>query len=394
MAEDLTKGLNILLHPKFLELQQRVERLESFHQDLAVITAQKEDRQEVQHLRDHLDGQIRAVDSSIGMVKDKMLSLDELRSQEIRGLSKGLEQRATLANLNHVSEHLQATNLTLSTKAELAKVEQLGKQLHALSEELATRATISREEQLAKELQSLKDTVARKVDLDITDKLIERMKTLAGEVELRAEDARVTELSRKHDAFLEELRQKADESRIEQVHRQLNVLSEDVASRAEARKVDHMCRQLHSLGEQVIQKAEAGTADQAIRQIHALSDSVAQKVEGSKHNLLSDQVSKLREDVFSMKAHVAKLDEHSRQLENLHNAQAVDSARLKHLCVMYGGAGAQKDGAHATTSPGRLQTEKKQHEGQLPSLTGSLGPSKDRASPVSLPSMAPAAVTH
>jgi len=61
-------------------------------------------------------------------------------------------------------------------------------------------------------------------------------------------------------------------------------------------------------------------------------------VESGKHTLLTDQVAKLREDMFTMKNDVAKVDEHSRQLEALHNSMSVDSARVKHLSLMYAGS--------------------------------------------------------
>jgi len=401
MAEDLTKGLNILLHPKFCELQQRVDRLEVFHKDLAAVVALKEERQEVQHLRDHVDNQLRGVDSTIGMVKDKMLSMDELREHEIRGLSKSVEQRATIANLSHLGEQVQAMSVTMSSKAETAKVEQVCMQFYKLSEEVALRATLVRTEQLAKHIQDLQDSIMRKVDIDTTDKIIERIKMLASEVSLRAEDTRVTELSRKFDVLADDAKQKADLATVEQVHRQLHVLGEDLATRVETRRVDHLNRQLHSLGELVAQKAEAATADQAIRQIHALSDNVAQKVDGQKHTLLGDQVTKLREDVYSMKAQVAKLDEHSRQLESLHNTIAVDSARVKHLCLLYAGAQGPKDAPHTPTtaapSPLRPASHAKHsdgpHGGMLPSL-GSPPSGLQRPGSVTLPSMASSPSPH
>merc|ERR1719507_1850846 len=202
-------GLNILLHPKFTELVQRLDRLEALHKDLTSVVALKEERQEVDHLRDHVASQIAHVDSVIAMNRDKMLSLDELRNREIRALTKAVEQKATLVNLSHVQEQLHAQNVALSTKSENDKVEQLSRTVHALSEDVALKATTVRAEQLTRQLKTLGDTLQTKVDYEVTDRLAQRNKALAEEVALRAEGPKLVDLSRKVDALAEDMSTKA-----------------------------------------------------------------------------------------------------------------------------------------------------------------------------------------
>mmetsp|Transcript_102584 Transcript_102584/g.319664 ORF Transcript_102584/g.319664 Transcript_102584/m.319664 type:complete len:409 (-) Transcript_102584:41-1267(-) len=393
MCEDLTKGLNTLLHPKFIELSQRLDRLEVYHQDLSAVVAQKEERHEVERLREHVEAQAKQLDSHIAMLKEKTLSLDQLRSQEIRALAKNVETKAALAQVKHLDDQLQATNVAVANKAEVGKVDQVSKNVHALSHEVSQKASSGRTEQVAKQVQILNDALAKKVDFDTADHLSDRIRTLAGEVALRAESTKLDDLLKKVDLLTQEVAAKADHSNLEQLDRQMRLLSSEVDQRADVRKVEHISRQLHSLHEELGQKAEISAADQAIRQIHALSDAVSVKVEDQKHSLLHDQVAKLREEVFQMKGDFSRLDDHSRQLDSLHSSVAVDSARVKHLCLMYqGSTPPAKDigpstptTAAATPSPGSppLYTHRTRN---LPSMAGSAGTQKPGS--VTLPSMA------
>lgn len=393
MAGELTKGLNVLLHPKFTEICQRLDRLESLHKDLAAVVALKEERQEVDHLRDHISNQIKHVDSIIAMNKDKMLSLDELRNREIRSLAKSLEQKATLANLSHVTEQVQALNHGLTTKVDSSKVEQLGKSLHSLSEDVAMKTPSSRADQLAKELQALHDQLMKKVDSSTTDRLNERIRGLADEVSMRAEANKVVELSRKLDSLAEATAQKAEIATVEELARKHQVLGEDVAQRAEQRKTDHLDRKMAQLTDELALKAEHSVAEQTIRQMHTLGEAIAQKVETGAHASLQDQVNKVREDVMTLKAESSKLDEHQRQLEALHSSMSANTSRVKHLSLMYANAGKEKGGgdkdatgATVPISPSGTPTQepKSRTSEKLPSLSGS-GAQKGM---VSLPAMA------
>mmetsp|Transcript_129195 Transcript_129195/g.251558 ORF Transcript_129195/g.251558 Transcript_129195/m.251558 type:complete len:389 (+) Transcript_129195:104-1270(+) len=339
MAGEMTKGLNILLHPKFTELVQRLDRLEALHKDLTSVVALKEERQEIDHLRDNMASQIAHIDSVIAMNRDKMLSLDELRNREIRALTKAVEQKATLVNLNHVQEQLHAQNVALSTKSENDKVEQLSKTVHALSEDVALKATTVRAEQLTRQLKTLGDTLQTKVDYEVTDQLAQRHKSLAEEVALRADGSKLVDLGRKVDALTEDVATKATIHTVEHLARSHHVLSEDVSQRADQRKLDHISRKLQHLGEEMAQKADVAHTEQAIRQIHALSDSMAQKAEGGQHFVLHDQVVKLREDMLGLKANMSKLDEHARQLDSMNSALSVNTSRVKHLSLMAASGG-------------------------------------------------------
>jgi len=341
----MTKGLNILLHPKFTEIVQRLDRLEALHKDLTSVVALKEERQEVDHLRDHVASQIAHVDSVIAMNRDKMLSLDELRSREIRALTKSDEQKATLVNLSHLQEQLHAQNVTMSTKCETEKLDQLAKTVHALSEDVSLKATTVRAEQLARQLKTLGDTLTTKVDFEVTDRLADKCKALAEEVALRSETAKLVDLSRKVDALAEDVSTKATIHSMEQLARSHHVMGEDVSQRADQRKLDHLARKLHHLSEEVAQKSEVAQTEQAIRQIHALSDAMAQKVEGGQHFVLHDQVVKLREDMLGLKADMNKIDEHARQLDSVNSALSVNTARVKHLTLMAASTGGTHPGA-------------------------------------------------
>jgi len=335
----MTKGLNILLHPKFTELVQRLDRLEALHKDLTSVVALKEERQEIDHLRDNMASQIAHIDSVIAMNRDKMLSLDELRNREIRALTKAVEQKATLVNLSHVQEQLHAQNVALSTKSENDKVEQLSRTVHALSEDVALKATTVRAEQLTRQLKTLGDTLQTKVDYEVTDQLAQRHKSLAEEVALRADGSKLVDLGRKVDALTEDVATKATIHTVEHLARSHHVLSEDVSQRADQRKLDHISRKLQHLGEEMAQKADVAHTEQAIRQIHALSDSMAQKAEGGQHFVLHDQVVKLREDMLGLKANMSKLDEHARQLDSMNSALSVNTSRVKHLSLMAASGG-------------------------------------------------------
>jgi hypothetical protein len=343
MAGEMTKGLNILLHPKFTELVQRLDRLEALHKDLTSVVALKEERQEVDHLRDNMASQIAHIDSVIAMNRDKMLSLDELRNREIRALTKACEQKATLVNLSHVQEQLHAQNVTLSAKCESDKVDQLSKTLHALSEDVALKATTVQTEQLKRHLKTLGDTLSTKVDYEVTERLAQRCKSLAEEVALRADGSKLVDLSRKVDALSEDVANKATIHTVEHLARSHHIMGEDVSQRADQRKLDHISRKLQHLSEEVASKADLAHTEQAIRQIHALSDSMAQKAEGGQHFVLHDQVVKLREDMLSIKADMAKVDDHARQLDSVNGALSVNTARVKHLSLMAASGGSSME---------------------------------------------------
>jgi len=95
--------------------------------------------------------------------------------------------------------------------------------------------------------------------------------------------------------------------------------------------------QVQVVHDELTRKAENSTADQAIRQLQALNDAMSGKADTTKHNLLIDQLHRLREDVFTMKADFSRLEELGRQLENLSATVTIDNARVKHLCNMYAG---------------------------------------------------------
>jgi len=378
----MTKGLNILLHPKFTEIVQRLDRLEALHKDLTSVVALKEERQEVDHLRDNVASQIAHVDSVIAMNRDKMLSLDELRNREIRALTKAVEQKATLVNLSHVQEQLHAQNVTMSTKCETEKVEQLAKTVHALSEDVALKATSVRAEQLARNIKTLGDTLTTKVDFEVTDRLAGKCKALAEDVALRIEATKHWDLSRKVDALTEDVSTKATIHSVEQLARNHHVMGEDVSQRADQRKLDHLARKLHHLSEEVAQESELAQTEQSIRQIHALSDAMAQKVEGGQHFVLHDQVVKLREDMLAIRADMAKIDEHARQLDSVNSALSVNTARVKHLTLMAASTGGSHPGVGTGALDYTLDSPLRQSGGKrLPSLA------THRQGMVGLPSM-------
>lgn len=380
----MTKGLNTLLHPKFTEIVQRLDRLEAMHKDLTSVVSLKEERQEVDHLRDHLASQMAHVDSVIATNRDKMLSLDELRNREIRALTKTVEQKATLVNLSHVQEQLHAQNVTMSTKCETERLDQLAKTVHALSEDVALKATNIRIEQLARQFKTLGDNLQTKVNYEVTDRLTEKVKALAESVALRSETSKLVDLSRKVDALGEDVSTKATIQSLEQLARSHHVLGEDVRQRADQRKLDHLARKLAHLGEEVAQKAELGQTEQAIRQIHALSDSMAQKAEGGQHFVLHDQVVKLREDMLAMKSDMSKIDEHARQLDSVNSALSVNTARVKHLTLMSASTGGGSiPGVSAAALDHTLDSPRRQSgaTNRLPSLA------TQRQGMVGLPSM-------
>uniref|UniRef100_A0A7S4QC91 Uncharacterized protein n=1 Tax=Alexandrium monilatum TaxID=311494 RepID=A0A7S4QC91_9DINO len=335
MCEDLSKGISILVNPKFTEVAQRLERLEAFHQDLSSVVARKEERSEVERLREHMESQVKQLDSHLAMLKEKMHSLDQLRSQEIRGLANSLEHKASMCQLRQFEEHLQATNVAISGKADIAKVDQVAKNIHALSHEVSQKASAPRAEQVAKQVQILNDALAKKVDAEIADHINERVRSLANELSLRADATKLDDLSKRIDLVAGACAMKADHANLEQVDRQMRLIGTELEGRADARKVDHLSRQFHGLQEELANKAEVGHTDHAFRQIHALTDAVQAKAEDQKHALLNDQVSKLRDELSRMRGDMGKIDDHSRQLDAIQNSMQVDSARVKHLVSMY-----------------------------------------------------------
>merc|ERR1719410_3152995 len=76
---------------------------------------------------------------------------------------------------------------------------------------------------------------------------------------------------------------------------------------------------------------------------------MAQKVEGGQHFVLHDQVVQLRDDMLAMKADMAKIDEHARQLDSVNSALSVNTARVKHLTLMAASTGGSHPGGSAAT---------------------------------------------
>mmetsp|Transcript_37197 Transcript_37197/g.104976 ORF Transcript_37197/g.104976 Transcript_37197/m.104976 type:complete len:432 (-) Transcript_37197:186-1481(-) len=333
MAEDLTKGLNLLLLPKFTEIVQRIDQLETWYKELHDAVALKEERQEVDHLREHFDAQIHHVDKLVSLNKEKMTQLDELRSREIRALNGLVEQKATIANMSHLSDQVQSVNNAVSTKAENTKVDHLGKQLQTLSEHVALKSTNTRTDQLSKQLQALNEVVEQKTTISTTDRLHDKLMQIQGEVATKASIERMEDLNGLIQTLSEECGQKAHNTKAEQLHVQLNSLADDLSRRAEISTTDHLYRQMQAIHDEVVQKAESVVMDQTIKKVQSLGDAMAQKAETAKHNLLNEQFHKLREDVFNQKTEFQRVDDIFKKLETLNSIVRVDNAKIKNLCL-------------------------------------------------------------
>jgi len=347
MAYEVTKGLNILLHPQFEQMIERMDKLEAFHKDLSGVVAAKEDRDDMLRFKEEFEMQMQKVDDALTMHADKMLSLDELRNREIRGLSKASEQKASLANLSHLLDQNQVLCTALSTKAELARVDQLSQSVAALGEEVATKTPSITTEQLGRQLEALADSFARRMD-DVLERLNDRCRSLADDIARRAENSHLLELCRRMDALTEDVRHKAENSSVHQLSRHHAVLNEDVSQRTEQRRFDQLTRQVRHLSDEVAHKAEHAFTEQALHQITKLNQTVSLKTEGGQHQALHDQVVKMREDMLAMKVEMSRIYQHARHLEALNSTVSMNSARLKHLAVM---AAANSGGSLKDTLP-------------------------------------------
>ena len=95
--------------------------------------------------------------------REKMPSLDQLRNREVRALSKGLEERAALANSNHLEVQAHAIGVSLSSKVEAGKVEQPGKLAQAMGADHALKAAGKMAEQQSKQRQGLDKLIVEEV---------------------------------------------------------------------------------------------------------------------------------------------------------------------------------------------------------------------------------------
>lgn len=353
MAEDLTKGLHILLHPKFTEVTQRLDKLNSWCKDLQHAVGLKEDRVEVDHLREHVEGQIKHVENIINIQKENHARLDDLRTQQIRALNLSVEQKADKGTVTQLADQVQAVNATVVKKAEISKVDQLEQQLKVLSEDVSLKATAARAEHLAAQLQALGDQVAEKVDNAAAEGLNEKLKALAEKVAQKSTNAKAEDLSRQLQALGEECAQKAETSRVDQLARSMQALCEDVSKRSEGTVTEHLSRQLQTLGDKVNQKADAATMDHTLTHVNAVSDACSKKAELGQHNLVSDQVDKLREELFAYKAGLDRVDDLSQRVDVMSNSLQLESAKVKNLSLLCAGVGVRPSTAPTTapTSP-------------------------------------------
>jgi len=60
MALEVTRGLNILLHPQFEQIVERMDKLEAFHKDLSGVVATKEDRDDMLRFRGFRDANAKS----------------------------------------------------------------------------------------------------------------------------------------------------------------------------------------------------------------------------------------------------------------------------------------------------------------------------------------------
>lgn len=337
MAEDLTKGLNLLLHPKFAELAERIEHLERSVQAMSVSLAEKEDKSEVDALREHFSSQVRQVDDIVGLVKEKVSQLDELRSREIRSLHANVEQRATAVNLDAVREQLQQVSITLAGKCDVAKMEHVSKQIDLLGDELAKKVSTSKVDQLGKQLNTVSDMVTRKVDPAITDQIRESIKALNCDVAEKAPLGDVHLLSGKVQGLAEQCAQKAETSKVEHLFRQFETLEQDVMRKADDAKTENLRRSLDAVMDDLQNKAHNATVEQTMRHIHTLSEALSRKVEVEKHEQVHEQCRRLSEDLV---AHKSQLDRHGHTIEDLGRRVAADGAKLKGLSITLGQGGA------------------------------------------------------
>lgn len=355
MAEDLTKGLHILLHPKFAEVTQRLDKLNAWCRDLQHAVSLKEDRVEVDHLREHVEGQIKHVDNIINIQKENHARLDELRTQQIRALNLAVEQKAEKGTVAQLSDQVQAVNATVVKKAEISKVDQLERQLKVLSEDVSFKSTTARAVELGAQLQALADQVSEKVDNAVAEGLAEKLKLLTEKVSQKSTTSKTDDLSRQLQALSEECSHKAETSRVDQLSRSLQALGEDVNKRSEGSVTEHLSRQLQTLGDKVNQKADGATLDHTLTHVNALSDACAKKAELGQHNLISDQVEKLREEVFQYKAGLDRVDDLSQQVHVMSNSLQLESAKVKNLSLLCAGVGVRPTTA-PTTAPASPRT--------------------------------------
>lgn len=371
MAEDLTKGLNHLLGPKFTELAERIETLERCFQGMSMALAEKEDKIEVDALREHCSSQIRQVDDIVGLLKEKVGQLDELRSRDIRALHASVEQKATAVNLDVVREQLQAMTMSLAARADAAKMEHLARQVDLLGDEVAKRATILRADQLGKQVNHLSDMIARKVDPETTDQIRDSLKLLICNVAEKAPLSDMHALGAKLQSVTEQCTQKADVGKVEQLLRQLDTLEQDVSRKADDAKAEHLRRALEVVTEDLQKKAHHATVEQSMRHIHALSEALSKKSDAEKHDRLHDQFRRLSEDVFQHKMH---LDRQSHTLEDLGRRVVADSSKLKSFTAVLGQSASASAGGPPVQPLSGLAADcgPRPPGGCLPPLSGAL----------------------
>eukprot|EP00401_Gymnodinium_catenatum_P040157 CAMPEP_0117523630 /NCGR_PEP_ID=MMETSP0784-20121206/34827_1 /TAXON_ID=39447 /ORGANISM="" /LENGTH=416 /DNA_ID=CAMNT_0005319749 /DNA_START=23 /DNA_END=1273 /DNA_ORIENTATION=+ len=352
MADDLTKGLNLLLHPKFTELDKRITRLEQYSKELTNSVSLKEERSEVDHLREHMRSQIAQVGNVLEFVKQKFANLDEVRTKELRGLAKAVEQKAPITNLNHVSEQVQSLTVAMSTRVENAKVDRLAKQLQSLSEDVALKATGERVEGIEGQLQSLKALVNSKASHERMEVFNDRMKLFATSASLSVTNQRLDDLNKELQALSENNANKVDNHQAHEILLSVQSLNDAVAQRAECTKVDHLLRQYQMVHDELHSKAGLADAQQTARHLNALSDAVARKSDLAKHYLLSEQFDGLRDDVLVLKNQLAKVDDLTSLVESLNAALELESAKVRRLTVLAADAPphSARPAAHSTGS--------------------------------------------
>eukprot|EP00406_Dinophysis_acuminata_P080829 CAMPEP_0179243858 /NCGR_PEP_ID=MMETSP0797-20121207/17760_1 /TAXON_ID=47934 /ORGANISM="Dinophysis acuminata, Strain DAEP01" /LENGTH=277 /DNA_ID=CAMNT_0020951359 /DNA_START=45 /DNA_END=875 /DNA_ORIENTATION=- len=239
MAEDLVKGLDSFYEPKFSQLSVRIDRLDKLVENLTHAVAQKEQRSEVEKLRENMEYQFSHENGTIKSLEDRMVEYNSRRCYEIRELTDAVRARSTAAETGRLAvrdEQLEALQAALT------------KRLDGLAADVAARATCGR---MAAQLEGLAETVRRKAGVEAVGACEGRLEALAGEVALKATQARAEELGRELQALSGRSALKAEGAEMARLGGLLEKLGADVEQKATITEVGRLICQLSALDQRV-----------------------------------------------------------------------------------------------------------------------------------------------
>lgn len=115
------------------------------------------------HLRERVDALTLHVNELISQNRAEMTLLDKKRRRETRTLHEFVEQKATITQVNNLSEQVQSVNRAVATNAEYTKIDLPGQQMQTLSEHADITVDIdNRKNEMSSKLDTKLDNYAWK----------------------------------------------------------------------------------------------------------------------------------------------------------------------------------------------------------------------------------------